>query len=206
MLDQNNSVLKDASPVDVVKTSITKAGRIAFLMLPFDHPPALQQTWCLMELAVAAQATSSTIKEKASSREVSSKFYVCLPKSQQEAFDRTFHDNFDKLLKAINAIDIKQSQAPNPQDKKRILENSGDLDVLHVSCLYILRQWLKEAGENYLQRMRIEKGPEHPRVALMLNNLAMLMNDMGRDEEAADYANKALDIIQKSGHRLASVD
>ncbi|KAK3259970.1 hypothetical protein CYMTET_31056 [Cymbomonas tetramitiformis] len=180
-----------------VGPAMRQAGKAALLLMPYDNPPAFKQAWCIVDLATAAQ--TSRLTNDAVYSQGSAKFFMMLPKSEQPWFRETFNDRFDKLLAAVNSIDLRTANTPDPDDKSIILDLCGDVDLLHSSVLFMLRTWLMEQGNAYILQMEAQKGPDHPKVALMLNNMSMLLNDMGREEEASKYANRALDIIEKIG-------
>jgi tetratricopeptide (TPR) repeat protein len=74
-----------------------------------------------------------------------------------------------------------------------------------AACLYNLAGIEQDCGDLaaaellYRQALAIKQrliGPVHPEVALIMNNMAILLRDLGRKDEAADYFQRALTITE----------
>ena len=112
------------------KQAIKLIGHTVMFLSPWDTPQTLVRAWCLWEL-------HCTI-------ETDSEFSIHLGSDEKKAFRATLsEDGGDKVIAMISAIDVRKSQASDPQDLQMILdavdETSGGSEALNQLCVGQLR-------------------------------------------------------------------
>jgi hypothetical protein len=101
--------------MDTFKSAISKMGRLAMVLNPWDNPAALKRAWCVLELFSCASTGG--------------RFEVAMPPAERERFLRCnrIPGLFDKMLSRINSRDATCSR-----ETDRVSECSLLVSLAHL--------------------------------------------------------------------------
>jgi len=162
---------------DCVRDNIGKLKR-TLLVLEWDDPKPLSRAWCLWEMV-------STIDTR-------SEFHVLMSPKNHKSFATALVKDFKNLVFKTCNVDLKSAQAFNPSDRDNIfkaVEATAGFDEVNKVVIGIMRKWMVESGKEALLGL-----PEEERaVSALQNNLAKLLQDQGKLNEAEPLFREALE-------------
>ena len=159
------------------------------LVLEWDDPKPLTRAWCLWEMV-------STVN-------TGSHFQVLMSPKNHGSFSNALVNQFDTLVYKTCNVDLANAQAFSASDRESILkavEATAGFAKVNQQVIGIMREWMARSGQEALQRL-----PEQDRaLSTLQNNLAVLLQDQGRLQEAEAFFRVSLSAQRKklgNGHQ-----
>ena len=146
--------------------------------MEWDDPKLLSRAWCLWEMV-------STVDTK-------SEFHVLMSPKNHKSFATALVNDFDSIVLKTCNVDLKSAQAFNPSDRDNIfkaVEATAGFDEVNKVVIGIMKEWMAESGKEALLGL-----PEEERaVSALQNNLAVLLEDQGKLNEAEPLFRESLE-------------
>jgi len=108
---------------------------------------------------------------------------VLLPPSEGASFERALVEDFHSIATSMAKVDVRRSEAFKVEDKQMILgavEAGVGFTKLNQVVGGELRKWLAAQAQAALARLPAEERG----TSVLINNLGVLLQDMGQLEEA----------------------
>jgi len=161
----------------VFRDNIGKLKR-TLLVLERDDPKPLSRAWCLWEMV-------STVDTR-------SEFHVLMSPKNHKSFATALVSDFKGIVFKTCNVDLKGAQAFNPSDRDNIfkaVEAISGFGEVNKVVIGIMRRWMVESGKGALLGLPEEKRA----VSALQNNLAKLLQDQGKLDEAEPLFREALE-------------
>ncbi|KAJ8598953.1 hypothetical protein CTAYLR_009932 [Chrysophaeum taylorii] len=162
---------------------IRTSGATWMLAEPWRKPAAFGRVWCLNECFLTVQC------EK--------KFELIMPPTEARDFEKSLAEDFYSLAKVVSEIDMQNATATKEKDKTRIFEavRQSGIGFVKVNQIVIgqLREWFAKTGRAALDRLPSEAREVSP----LINELALLLRDQAKYDEARGLLEEALDARTK---------
>ncbi|KAJ8598954.1 hypothetical protein CTAYLR_009933 [Chrysophaeum taylorii] len=159
---------------------IRTSGATWMLAEPWKKPAALGRVWCLNECFLTVQCEN--------------KFELIMPPTEARDFEKSLVEEFDSLAKVVSEIDMQNATATKEKDKVRIFEavRQSGIGFVRVNQIVIgqLREWFAKTGRAALDRLP----PGEREASPLINELALLLRDQGKLEEAEPLFRRAIEI------------
>jgi len=166
----------------VFRDNIGKLKR-TLLVLEWDDPKPLRRAWCLWEMV-------STVDTR-------SEFHVLMSPKNHKSFAAALEEDFDNIVLKTCNVDLKSAQAFNPSDRDNIfkaVEATAGFGEVNKVVIGIMKKWMVESGKEALLGL-----PEEERaVSVLQNNLARLLYDQGKLDEAEPLMREALEMKRRT--------
>jgi len=147
-------------------------------VLVWDDPKPLGIAWCLWEMV-------STV-------DTGPEFHVLMSPRNHKSFAVALVNDFENIVFKTCNVDLKSAEAFNPSDRDNIfmaVEATTGFDEVNKVVIAIMREWMAESGKEALFGL-----PEEERaVSTLQNNLARLLKDQGKLNEAEPLLREALE-------------
>jgi tetratricopeptide (TPR) repeat protein len=156
---------------------VSAVGHTVLLMEPWHAPAPLERAYC--------------IKEVYHTQKSGARFDVVMSSAQQALFEAALVNDFASIQTSLSKVDVRTATCRNETDTKAILDEL-ELGVGFVACntlvLGLLREALVAQARAALERLpAAERG-----TSVLINQLATLLQDMGKLEEAKPLFEEAL--------------
>ena len=164
----------------VFRDNIGKLKR-TLLVLEWDDPKPLSRAWCLWEMV-------STVDTR-------SKFHVLMSPRNHKSFATALVKDLKNLVFKTCKVELRSAQAFNPSDRDNIfkaVEATAGFEEVNKVIIEIMRRWMVKSGKGALLGL-----PEEERaVSVLQNNLAGLLQDQGKLNEAEPLYREALEALR----------
>ena len=150
------------------------------LVLEWEDPKPLKRAWCLLEI-------TASLKQKRSKAALE----IIMAPEEEAAFERALVHQFDTLVQHTCAVNVAQAEASKAEDKQRIfqaLEETLGFQEVNKQVIERMRDWMAEAGRAALGRL----GREERRISCLLSQLARLLLDQGKLNEAEIFCQASM--------------
>jgi len=168
---------------DAFMEGVRLIGHTLLILAPWDDPRPLKRAWCLWEIL----STSRT----------NSRLSIEMAPSQIADFEEHLKDKFEKVTAAVSNIDMRQSEAFLKTDEamiKEAVKATVGFTELNSMIAERMRDWLAVQGREALKRLDHADRAASP-LAL---NLARLLQDQAKLEEAEQLGREACEAIEKN--------
>ena len=126
-----------------------------------------------------------------------SEFHVLMSPKNHKSFATALEEDFENIVFKTCNVDLRSAQAFNPSDRDNIfkaVEATAGFDEVNKVVIEIMRRWMVESGKGALLGL-----PEKERaVSVLQNNLALLLKDQGKLDEAEPLFREALEVCRRT--------
>ena len=162
---------------------VSAVGHTVLLMEPWHAPAPLKRAYCITEVYHTQKSGAQ--------------FAVVMSSAQQDAFDEALISDFDSIQASLSKVDVRTATCRDEKDTKAILDEL-ERGVGFVACntqvIGLLREALVAQARAALERLpAAERGTSR-----LINNLGMLLQDMGQLEEARPLYEEALQVRRET--------
>jgi tetratricopeptide (TPR) repeat protein len=169
-----------AAPTDfgaIFGTTVPLCGFTLAFLDPWDAPSMLTRIWCLAEIY-------HTVRHGC-------RLDVAMSAEGRVAFEQALVDDFGSITTALSKINVKKAEASRPGEYDEIMtmvEAGVGCQRLNELVLKQMRAWVAGAGRAALAAL-----PQAKRAtSVLLNQVALLLQDQGRLDEARPLLEEAL--------------
>ena len=152
------------------REAIESFGRVVLILLPYGEPIVFTRAWCLFEIYTAI-ATGSLME-------------VALSPHEREEFLNAIINDFGTYMKLLADIDVRNAEAWNPEDKRKIFQVveklEGGFDGVNGMICDKMREWMITT----LEKATEEDGLDTEEVIRRKNAYCDGLSNQGRFEEA----------------------
>lgn len=161
--------------------AIAACGRTVVVLHPWDSPVALSRAWCLFEMTATLISPRASLAVAATAAE------------EQRLLSALSSPGFDaKVVALARAVDLRTSKSEVPEDsagiRGAIAETIGGA-ALNSAVVERLRTWLADRAHKALSAM--PQGSPERGCSALITNLALLLREQGKLEEAAALLREA---------------
>ena len=133
--------------------AIQTMNHVVMIIAPWENPYSLTRAWCLWEVYCAIVTKS--------------KFSIAMCKREHVRFKQMILEKTNMFFDMIGSVDLRNSQATNPEDKERIFEvvaKEVGITKLNAMVMKQLREWglneMKQFGSFLTEKDRLQKERE----------------------------------------------
>ena len=159
------------------KDAIVSFKRMLIVMEPWNKPAPLTRAWCLWELLCAVEGAAQ--------------IDVVLSPREEAAFKEALEDDFDSIIASLSNVDARKADAFKHEDLAMIrgaVEADVGFEKINIVAIGLMRDWVAARGRHELALLPArERG-----TSALLNNLASLLKDQGKLDEAEPLYSEAL--------------
>eukprot|EP00301_Raphidiophrys_heterophryoidea_P004266 c11864_g1_i1.p1 GENE.c11864_g1_i1~~c11864_g1_i1.p1 ORF type:complete len:353 (-),score=113.52 c11864_g1_i1:895-1893(-) len=170
------------------KQSIEDIGNTLVLLTSFDEPVYVTRGWCLWELYCSVLAGNHKVR-----------LDIQLPSAQRAAFVQKLTHDFSSIMKSLCSVDVSQAKTFKEEEQKMILEavrSSIGFDGMNGVVMKRLREWFADTAIAEISKSQWAN-VENEDMSLLLNQVAMLLQDHGKFDQAESLFKRALAINEK---------
>jgi len=164
---------------DTFLDAIRSIGNTCLVLAPWDEPIPLTRAWCIWEIASVVRTQT--------------RLDIAVPPTARVAFEGVLLDDIDRIVMAMSRVDVRKAEASIPTDRDMILraaEQTVGLSELNELVLSRLRDWLAQTGLDALDRLK----PNERGMSRLIGNVARLMQEQGKHDEAEPLYREALNV------------
>jgi len=163
------------------KSAINDMKHTVMIFSPWNDPIPLTRAWCLFELYCTIDTNS--------------KFEVAVSMKEQTRFISDVRHDITVIINMIGAVNVKRSEAWNPEDKKRIfdvVDQTVGFDAINKMIFELLREWVVHITLEFINQEKEEMIKNELTVIL-----AELYQQQGKYNQAEEIYRQCLNSCDK---------
>ena len=168
---------RPAGDLPLLGECVSAVGHTVLLMDPWHEPDSLKCAYCIKEIYHTHQSGAQ--------------FDAVMSSAQEAAFEAALLDDFNTIQASLDKVDVRAATCLSPEVTKAVLDEV-ELGMGVLACNTLIVGLLRKAQADQA-RVALAGLPASERgTSRLLTNLAMLLQGMGKLEEANPLLEEAL--------------